>query len=96
MTTMLPSEAPERLCPFARTFGMPTAQTGCHGSACALWRWVPVPADHPAFTAAYAKAKAYAPNEAHAARVKRIMEDREAHGIPTKPERGYCGAGGQP
>jgi hypothetical protein len=96
MTTMTPAEAAETLCPHARTFALPQAQKGCHGPACALWRWVPIMADHPAFVAAMAQHKSEAPHVPHPVRVKHIMENREHYGIPTKPERGFCGAGGQP
>ena len=98
MTAMTPTEAAEALCPFARTFGLPQAQKGCHGPACALWRWEPIMADHPAFVAAKAKviAEMGGKQTAHAAAVAKIMADREAYGVPTSPERGFCGAGGQP
>jgi hypothetical protein len=100
MTTMTPDSAAETLCPFARTFartfGITPAQKGCHGPSCALWRWQPITTDHPAFVAAYETLKANMPNAAHATRMKNIMDNRAAYGIPTKPERGFCGAGGQP
>jgi len=98
MTAMLPSEAAETLCPFSRTFGITPAQKGCHGPDCALWRWVPITTDHPAFVAAKAQVMAEMGGKpiAHAAAVAKIMADRAAYGIPTKPERGFCGGGGQP
>ena len=94
MTAMTPTEAAEALCPFARTFGLPQAQKGCHGPACALWRWEPIMADHPAFVAAIKAELAH--GITHKAAVSKIMADREAYGVPTSPERGFCGAGGQP
>ena len=94
MTIMTPESAAETLCPFARTFGLPQAQKGCHGPACALWRWDPIRADHPAFTKAV-KAE-IAEGLSHKAAVAKIMADRAAYGIPTKPERGFCGGGGTP
>lgn len=98
MTTMTPESAAETLCPLARTFSLPTAQKGCHGPSCALWRWVPISADHPAFVAAKTQVMAEMGGKPvhHANAVAKIMADREAYGVPTKPERGFCGAGGQP
>lgn len=94
MTTMTPESAAETLCPLARTFSLPQAQKGCHGPSCALWRWLPIMADRPAFVAAIKKE--IAGGITHKAAVSKIMADRAAYGIPTKPERGFCGAGGQP
>ncbi|PZQ99176.1 MAG: hypothetical protein DI533_00260 [Cereibacter sphaeroides] len=60
-----------------------------------MWRWLPIPADHPAFVEAVAKIKG-GNTLRHGEAVKTVMADREAYGIPTKPERGYCGLGSKP
>jgi hypothetical protein len=98
MTTMTPESAAETLCPLARTFSLPQAQKGCHGPSCALWRWLPISADDPRFIAARAKAleELGGGGLMHKAAVAKVMANREAYGIPTKPERGFCGGGGQP
>lgn len=98
MTAMTPTEAAETLCPFARTFGIPQAQKGCHGPACALWRWEPIMADDPRFVEAKAKAMEELGGGAtkHKEAVARVMADPATYGVPTSPERGFCGAGGKP
>ena len=92
---MTPETASETLCPFARTFGSPKSQEGCRGPSCAIWRWVPLQANDPRFVSAVAKlidGNVLKHKEA----VAEVMKDREAHGVPIKPEVGYCGAGGAP
>ena len=92
---MTPETASQALCPFARTFASSKSQEGCRGPSCALWRWVPIPANDPRIIGAIAKlmdGNALKHKEA----VATVMKDRVAHGIPTGPEVGYCGAGGQP
>jgi hypothetical protein len=93
MTARTPESAAEALCPFARTFGAPKAEAGCRGPSCALWRWVPIQANDPRFTAAVAKLTGGSAVK-HKEAVAAVMADREAHGVPVKPEVGYCGAGG--
>lgn len=92
---MTPETASLALCPFARTFGASKSQEGCRGPSCALWRWVPLRADDPRFTAAIAKLTEGSALK-HKEAVATVMADREAHGVPVKPEVGYCGAGGAP
>ncbi len=94
MTLRTPEEAAQALCPFSRVFALPQASKGCHGPSCALWRWAPIPADDPRFVAAVKKL--IAEGMTHRAAVAVVSKDREAHGIPTAPERGFCGAGGAP
>jgi hypothetical protein len=97
-----PEEAKALLCPFARTFikegPIALADKGCKGPACALWRWEPISADDPRFVAAKARALEELGGGAtrHAAAVARVIANREAYGVPTSPERGFCGAGGKP
>ena len=94
MTYRTPEEAAQTLCPFSRTFGLPQAQKGCHGPSCALWRWTPIPSDDPRFVAAVKKLMADGMH--HRTAVSSVSADPASHGVPTKPERGYCGAGGKP
>ena len=44
---LTPEEAQDWLCPFARTFSITPASTGCHGPSCALWRWEKITTAHP-------------------------------------------------
>jgi hypothetical protein len=39
MTARTPEEAAGLLCPLARTFAAQTAEPGCKGPSCAVWRW---------------------------------------------------------
>ena len=94
MTYRTPEEAAETLCPFARVFALPQASKGCHGPSCALWRWSPISSDDPRFVAAVKKL--IADGMSHKAAVATVAKDMEGHGVPTKPERGFCGAGGKP
>lgn len=99
MTALTPQEAKAQwLCPLARTFiqagQTSVADQGCKGAVCACWRWQPIMADDPRFVKAI-KAE-LATGITHKAAVAKIMADREAYGIPTKPERGFCGIGGAP
>lgn len=95
MTGHTPETAAALLCPLSRTFAAPTAESHCRGAGCAVWRWLPIPADHPAFVAAVAKLK---DGDAlkHKEAVAQVMADRPAYGVPTEPEEGFCGLGGRP
>lgn len=98
MTT--PEEAAETLlCPLARTFANKEAKPYCRGPECAVWRWVPLPADLPEFQEAIAARKAEIGKGGphwHKEAVAWVMENREALGIPLEPSHGYCGIGGAP
>jgi hypothetical protein len=99
MTALTPEEATATwFCPLARTFAYKVAQEGCRGDECACWRWEPIAADDPRFTAAKATALAILGGGAskHKEAVAMVMANREAYGVPTKPERGFCGIGGRP
>jgi hypothetical protein len=55
-------------------------------------------ADDPRFVAAKAKAMEELGGGAtkHKEAVARVMADPATYGVPTSPERGFCGAGGKP
>lgn len=106
-----PQEASKGLsCPLSRTFGDDDLNASCRGAGCAVWRWTPVPASDPRFMnavgaevdrlhAAHMEANPISDrkkNGFHQAAVKNVMADPKAHGVPDKPERGYCGLGGEP
>lgn len=96
MPAQTPEAAAQLLCPLARTFAAPKPQEGCRGPSCALWRWQPIAANDPRVTAALAKiAKELGggPNRTKQA-TEILMKDRAAYGVPTEPEKGFCGAGG--
>lgn len=99
-----PKEAIEMLCPLSRSFG-DTTHAGCRGGSCAVWRWAPHDAKDPRFVAAVSEEserlsredeKGRKPPVFHKTAVANVMADRAAHGLPTAPERGWCGLGGEP
>lgn len=98
MIALTPEQAAvSYLCPLARTFiihaGSSLSGGGCKGPACAAWRWQPILADDPRFIAALKLAKKTQELD-HQKAVAYVMANREALGVPTKPEKGFCGLGG--
>lgn len=92
MTARTPEEAQEWLCPSARTFAAPKAEPHCQGPSCAAWRWQPISASDPRFVRAV---KAIiATGKTHKEAVSIVSSDMAGHGVPTAPERGFCGLGG--
>ena len=97
-------------CPLARTFGDENLQANCRGARCAVWRWTPLPAKDPRFVQAisnemerlHAKHKEEhplsdrKPQGFHKEAVANVNADLAAHDLPTGPERGFCGLGGEP
>lgn len=100
--TLTPDEASKAWqCPMARTFADPMKM--CRGDACAMWRFLPLNADDPAFTSAVQREvdamhqeTGKAKNLLHKAAVKRVMADPSRYSIPGHHEVGYCGLGGRP
>lgn len=78
-------------CPMGLTFAK--RHENCIADACPLWRWVPLSAMAPDFTAAV-KAKVEGDALKHKEAVAFVMANREALGLPTKPTHGFCGLGG--
>jgi hypothetical protein len=106
-----PEDAQALRCPLARTFGDDKPlDPECQGPVCAVWRWKPISAKDPRFTKAineeidrlHAEHKAEHPlsdrkkDGFHQQAVKNVSADREAHGVPSDPELGFCGLGGVP
>ena len=92
-----PTEAKSLLCPFARSFifagGTTLAHAGCHGPACALWRWETITISHPLWKEALkAKAAELGEKAPCPQAAQWVAENRDALGLV--PTRGYCGAGG--
>lgn len=104
MTELLTEEeAGARLCPLARTFSK-RESSGCMGAACILWRWDPIPANHPIFKAALKRQMSQLALKAgkkssvafHKQAVADIMADPEGFGVPLHSGLGWCGLGGRP
>lgn len=106
-----PKEAQKALsCPLARTFGDDNLTATCRGAGCAVWRWTPIAANDPRFAKAVGDEmeRLHAAHMAgnplsdrkksgfHREAVANVSADPAAHGVPDKPERGYCGMGGEP
>ena len=87
-------------CPIARTWGDKAVNANCRGTDCPVWRWVPLAADDSRFMEAVRKAQVSEANGGlgmpHKKAGAHVMAKRSDFGIPTKPERGYCGLGGEP
>lgn len=66
----------------------------CRGPACILWRWEPLSAEDPRFKKAISEA--IKSGNPHRNAVAYVMARREELGLPTKPERGFCGLAGRP
>lgn len=90
------------VCPVARTFGdKPTVH--CRGDVCPLWRWKPLLATDPRFTSAIQREiemlSAEKPkvdrNLLHKEAVAKVTNNPRDYMIPTEPEVGYCGLGGE-
>jgi hypothetical protein len=104
MTALIPTDAATRLCPLSRTFAATPAILGCRGPDCMFWRWEPISAADPRVTQAIQDRinalHADKPNVSkgllHKEAVAWVMENRRALGIPTEPEKGFCGAAGVP
>jgi len=98
MTARTPEDAATLLCPLARTFAAKEAVMGCRGPSCALWRWKPLMASDPRFAAALKTITAELGGGSN--RLKEataiLMADRAKYGVPTEPEVGFCGMGGNP
>jgi hypothetical protein len=105
-----PEEAKKNLtCPLARTFSKKVGPN-CMGGNCAAWRWLPLDAKDPRFTGAISREMAcLAQDEAtetgkkakpaqnyHKQAVANVRKDPEAYDVPSQPEKGWCGLGGQP
>lgn len=88
---MLPEEARGFLCPLSRTFSEPPGN--CVAAGCILWRWVDLDINDDRFKEAI-KTAIRDQKMNHKQAVKWMMENREELGLPTDPERGYCGLGG--
>ena len=89
-----PEEAASLLCPFARCFAAPKAETGCKGPACMLWRWERITTTHPLWLPAVRTVAAQIGDTSPYAKASKIVAaDLEAHGMI--PTHGYCGAGGE-
>ena len=86
-------------CPVARLWADPKMHPTCRGTDCPLWRWTPLSADDPRFMEAVRMAQRSEENGGLGMPPKKavshVMATREEFGIPTKPERGYCGLGGK-
>lgn len=98
MTARTPEDAATLLCPLARTFAGKEAVACCRGPSCALWRWKPLSANDPRFTAALktiAQEIGGGPHRGKEATAI-LMADRAKYGVPTEPELGFCGMGGTP
>ncbi len=88
-----PEDASSLLCPFARTFAAPQAQSGCRCTSCALWRWETVTTAHPLWKdAVRAKAEELGERQPFPKAAAWVAENKEALGIV--PTKGQCGAGG--
>lgn len=91
-------------CPVARLWGKANVSAKCRGDACPVWRWIPLDAVDSRFVSAIwaeqerlAQAAGKANNGGFAKKATaNVMKDRAAHGLPDRPERGYCGLGGKP
>jgi hypothetical protein len=94
---MMDPAKPETLlrCPLSRTFAASPASASCIGPLCALWRWEKITTAHPLWKDAV-KAKAVELGEAapYPKASKWVAENKADLGMV--PERGYCGAGGEP
>lgn len=100
---MTPDQAAEFACPVARTFAEKIGPN-CQGPKCILWRWIPIAAADPRFVSAVKnEMKRLAVEKGktnhvsfHKEAVRNVHADPEAHGVPSAPERGFCGLGGCP
>lgn len=93
MTTATPDHArAEWPCPLGRTFGK--THDNCIAERCPVWRWVPLSAADPRFVKEVQKAMKEQ-NLSHQKAVAHVMENRADLGLPTKPEVGRCGLGGE-
>lgn len=98
MNARTPEDATSLLCPLSRTFASKEASQGCKGPLCAVWRWKPLSAGDPRFTAALAVIARELGGGPHRTKEATavLMADRAKYGVPTEPEVGFCGLGGTP
>lgn len=88
MTARTPEDARQWLCPLARTFAAPTAEPGCRGPSCALWRW----STSGKWAGAVKAVAAEIDDKAPFPKASRIVADDPAkYGCG-----GFCGLGGTP
>lgn len=94
MTTATPTEARQWPCPLARARAGGEGDGRCIVDACPVWRWVPLPANDPRFKAAIQQAQKDQQID-HKKAVEYVMKHRAELGLPTAPEVGFCGVGGE-
>lgn len=93
MTTATPDHAHTHWqCPVSRTFA--TSDGKCKAVGCPVWRWVPISASDPRIVAARKKAMAEVKMD-HKKAVALVEAEPARFGVPTEPEKGYCGLGGE-
>ena len=93
MTAILAKMAHMHPCPMSRNFH--DAKEECRGAMCPLWRWLPLECG-PEFKAAMDAAREITGEKKPAQNktLNLVMKERARFGLPTEPNRGYCGAGG--
>ena len=92
---LTPEQAAETLCPLARTFAVAQAQKGCHGPACACWRWEKVSTSHPLWKDAVKTEAMRTGENIPYPKAARYVADHASE-LGMAPERGFCGLGGMP
>ena len=73
-----------------------TGGTKCIASNCMVWRWVPLTITPEYLDAVRALAEATAEKAPFAKAARAVADKPEAHGLPSKPFRGFCGLAGKP
>lgn len=94
---MRTDEANGMICPIARIKpGQPSAN--CSAPDCILWRWLPIMTSDPRYVAAVRTEAARQGGGigAHMQALAAVAADPEAFGVPSKPDHGFCGLGGEP